>query len=41
MFKYKLIYSNGTEQIKTFKTKEEASWYINNEGDHLISVIPL
>lgn len=41
MFKYKLIYSDGTERIKIFATEREAQWYIHNEGDHLIRVIPL
>jgi hypothetical protein len=37
--KYKLFYSNGDQATKTFKNKEEAGWYIYNEGDHLTGFI--
>jgi hypothetical protein len=32
----KLRYSDGLITIKTFPNKQEASRYINNEGDHLL-----
>ena len=32
----KITYSDKTEVIKHFRTQEEADWYTNNEGDHLI-----
>ncbi len=38
MFKYKLTYSDGAIRFKVFATEREASWYIKNEGDHLIKV---
>ena len=38
--KYGLSYSDGKEVIKEFATREEASWFIHNEGDHLVYVKP-
>ena len=33
---YRLRYSDGVTKYQTFKTDEEAQWFINNEGDHLL-----
>lgn len=36
--RYKLYYTNRDIKIKTFESVEMASWYIYNEGDHLVRV---
>jgi hypothetical protein len=32
-----LIYSNGEQKKMPFTSEQEASWFVHNEGDHLVS----
>jgi hypothetical protein len=39
--KYRFYYSDNTQDTHRFKNKEEAMFFIHNEGDHLIGYIEL
>lgn len=38
MLKYELKYTDGTTIVKEFEAREEASWFFQNEGDHLVEI---
>jgi hypothetical protein len=39
--KYRLFFSDGTQQVVKYPNKKEAEWAIHNEGDHVVGVIAL
>lgn len=34
---YNFKYTNGTTYVRRFEDQHEAEWFIQNEGDHLLS----
>ncbi len=38
MITFRLVYSDESEELKSFETEEEARVYFHNEGDHLVYV---
>ena len=37
----KLSYTNGDVFNKTFATRKDADWFIQNEGDHLVAFVEI
>lgn len=38
---YTFYYVNGKTKVKSFKTPQEAAWFMFNEGDHVLKMEPL